>query len=135
MDDRAEWERRRREWEPTVEAGDAERYADLVTEDVVWLPPGRPPVVGRAAFREWLAPFLGGYSYRFSTSDVRARVADDRAMERGRFRSVMTPVGGGDAMAHDGTYVVLWRRDADGRWRIERYVDDTSLSAPGEGAR
>lgn len=128
VDSKQEWEHRRRQWEAVVNAGDLERYVDLVTTDLVWLPPGGAPILGRAAFREWLAPFLASFSYVFSTFDVRVRFAEGWAAEKAGFRSLMTPRSGGNPMAHQGTYAVLWRRDSDARWRIERYIDDTELS-------
>jgi ketosteroid isomerase-like protein len=35
----------------------------------------------------------------------------------------MEPLDGGTAREHDGRYFVLWHHEADGAWRIERYVD------------
>ena len=112
-------------WIKAVEATDVDAYAALVCEDVVWLPPGDTSVVGREAFRDWLAPFFGGYRYDFAVHDVQFRVADDWALERGRFLSRMTPRSGGEPVEHGGRFILLWRRDEDGTWRIERYVDDT----------
>ncbi len=36
---------RRETWIAAVNAGDAGRYAALVTEDVVWIPPSSEPLV------------------------------------------------------------------------------------------
>ena len=30
-------------------------------------------------------------------------------------------------MVHEGEYFIFWRRDGDGRWRIDRYADITGL--------
>lgn len=84
--------------------------------------------MGRSAFRDWVAPFLVRFNYEMSFSEVRHRVAGDWAAEKGRFRSLMTPRGGGEAMEHSGSYTLLWKREPDGTWRIERYVDDTRLN-------
>lgn len=123
---------RREAWVAAVGARDLDAYAELVTEDVVWLPPGQDAVVGRRAFRDWLRPFFEAYEYEFSVSEVRSRRAGSWAVERGRFSSRMRPAGGGSPMAHGGSYTILWRLDGDGAWRIERYVDDTDL-APARG--
>ena len=56
---------RRSAWISAVEAGVVENYAALVTEDVVWLPPYGTPVEGRAAFAQWLKPFMENYEYSF----------------------------------------------------------------------
>lgn len=114
---------RRREWIAAVNAGEAERYADLVTEDVVWLPPSGAPLIGRDAFRAWLEPFFRQYDYRFSVEPDQLRTFDGWCAEAGRFRSVLSSAAGAEPRAHEGRYLVLWRLDADGVWRIERYVD------------
>lgn len=38
-------------------------------------------------------------------------------------RSVLSSAAGAEPRAHEGRYLALWRLDADGVWRIERYVD------------
>lgn len=116
---------RQRSWIQAVNQTDLVAYADLVSEDVVWLPPGQTSIEGRKAFETWLAPFLERYSYEFSIDEPSFRMADDWALEKGGFRSLMTSRSGGEAMEHRGRFIVLWRRDDDAQWRIDRYVDDT----------
>ncbi len=116
-------------WIEVVTSGDVDAYADLVTEDVVWMPPHGPAVVGRAAFRSWLRPFFEEYAYEFSLEGVRSRASERWIAETGTFRSRMTPGGGGAAAEHGGRYLALWRRDA-GAWRIERYIDLGDLVGP-----
>ena len=114
---------RRQAWAERVSAGALEAYAELVSDDVVWLPPRGTPIVGRAAFTTWLAPFFARYAYQFSVEPTQVRAFDGWCAETGRFRSVLRERTGGEPMEHTGSYFVLWRRDADGAWRIERYVD------------
>lgn len=115
---------RRREWVAAVESGDVERYAALLTPDAEWIPTSGEALVGRDAFRAWVAPFMERYAYRSELDPDLVRVAGDRAVERGRFVSRMTPREGGRTASHEGRYVVIWRRDS-GAWRIDRYVDVT----------
>ena len=121
-------DRRRHEWITVVNNGSLDEYADLVAEDVVWLPPAGGALTGRKAFREWLRPFFTRYDYEFTVEPSEVRVFDGWCAELGRFRSVLS-TGGGDRQEHTGNYFVLWRLDADRTWRIERYVDGI-----GEGA-
>lgn len=114
---------RRREWMTVVNDGSLEDYADLVTDDLVWLPPAGEPLASREAFRAWLEPFFGRYDYDFSVEPVQIRAFDGWCAESGRFRSVLSERGGGAPQEHEGWYFVLWRLEADGVWRIERYVD------------
>lgn len=114
---------RRGEWMAAVNQGALDDYADLVTEDLVWLPPAGEPLTGRQAFRAWLEPFFARFDYLFSVEPVQVRAFDGWCAEAGRFRSVLTEKGGGAPQEHTGRYLVLWRLEPDGVWRIERYVD------------
>lgn len=115
----------RQAWIEAVNRTDLDAYADVVCEDVVWIPPGQDAVQGRVAFRDWLAPFFEAYGYAFDVEDSDVNMAGDWAVETGEFRSRMTSRESGETMEHAGRFVLLWRREDDGRWRIERYVDVT----------
>lgn len=116
----------RRRWVDVVNAGDAERYSQLLTPDAVWIPPGQPPVEGREAIREWLEPLFSRYKYRFSLRGSRVQLAGNWAVERGDFASQLTRKQGGAAHSRNGSYIVLWRQNEAGEWRIERYIDDST---------
>lgn len=113
-----------RRWLEVVNQSDLDGYVDLVADDVVWIPPGQEALQGRAAFRRWLDPFLSQFSYAMSVENVDIRVAGEWAVEKATFHSHLTPRAGGEAMHHTGRFIVLWRYDADGKWRIDRYIDD-----------
>lgn len=119
---------RRDEWIASVNDGDLERYAALVTQDVVWLPPSGDPIVGREGFKAWLEPFFGRYAYDFSLDHVRVRPCGSWCAELGEFRSVLSLSGEGEGQEHAGRYFALWRLEQDGEWRIERYVDISGLT-------
>lgn len=121
--------KRHQEWVEAVNNGNIDAYADLLAEEAVWIPPGSEPITGRKAFKEWLAPFMENYSYEFSITGEKIKAAGNRALERAKFTSRMTPESGGEPMTHSGTFTVLWHRDVDkdGRWYIERYIDDSDL--------
>lgn len=118
---------RHRHWIEAVNSRSLDAYAELVAEDVVWIPPVGPAIAGRQEFREWLRPFFGAYHYKYAPSNSRFLDAGDWVVESADFETQMTPVGGGPAMSHEGAYLVIWRRDSDGAWRIERYIDQGAL--------
>lgn len=115
----------RRQWVTVINAGDVESYARMLTRDAVWIPPGQPAVEGREAIRSWLEPFFRSYDCDFSLRGSRVQVAGDWAVERGSFASQLQHKEGGDPEQHRGTYLVLWRQNEAGEWRIERYIDDS----------
>lgn len=125
MNEIQEISRQRQKWIDVVNAGDGDRYAALLTADAVWLPPGMPAIRGKQAIRAWLEPFFEKFDYEFSISNEEVRVAGDYAIERAAFTSKLTLKTGGESMQHNGCYIVFWRQEPDGTWKIERYIDDT----------
>lgn len=120
--------KRHRQWIDIVNKGDVDRYAGLLTDDAVWIPPGQEPIRGPEAFKNWLSPFMKQYRYEFTISDERFLVSGNRALERARFRSEMiSRKEDGRVFTHSGTFTVFWYRDDKGQWYIERYIDDTGL--------
>lgn len=114
-------------WLKAVEHADLDGYVDLVVEDVVWIPPSGDAVQGRAAFRSWLEPFFEAYAYAMTIREADVRVAGEWAIENGVFSNRMTPRAGGEAMEHAGRFVALWHHEIDGRWRIDRYLDNSMV--------
>jgi uncharacterized protein (TIGR02246 family) len=118
-------DRRRQAWIAAVSEGNIDRYLEVLTEDIVWFPPGQPALSGRSAFSAWVGPFFRQYAYHFEVINPVVRLAGDWAVERGAFLSRLTPWSGGQPAEHSGFYILLWRREPDGFWRIERYIDET----------
>ena len=120
---------RHRRWIAIVNSRDLEGYVDLVTDDIVWIPPVGAAVVGRQGFRDWLKPFFSSYSYEYTSSDERYLDAGEWVVEYANFETRMTPLSGGGPMSHRGSYTAIWRRDSS-TWRIERYIDVGTLLRP-----
>ena len=118
----------RQQWIAAVNARDVDRYLELLTDDVVWLPPGQSALSGRRAFKAWVQPFFERYSYEFVITEPSVRLAGDWAVERGGFRTKMRSLDDGQTGRHAGTYLVLWRRESGDTWRIERYIDEAQAS-------
>jgi len=96
-----------------VLAGNADAAAESYTEDGVLLPPGAPPVQGRAGIREfWAGVDVAAFVLRTDALEV----AGERAAERGTWALTLRDPEGGE-QSHAGSYVVVWRRQ-DGAWRL-----------------
>jgi uncharacterized protein (TIGR02246 family) len=99
-------------------AADPDSVAALYTEDAWYLSPDDDVIRGRPAIREGFARFLGGFepgagpAIDFEILD--RNVAGDLATDIGYYR--MARRGGEPRRA--GKFVVVWKRGADGAWRI-----------------
>ena len=123
----ASLKQRHQAWLEAVNSGDLEGWGAVVTEDIVWIPPGQTVIEGREALAEWLRPFIEAYEYRFATTSQAVRMVGERALERSDYLSRVKPRSGGEELEHGGRYVALWRQE-EGRWYMERYVDVSEMA-------
>ena len=97
--------------------GDVDRFADLVAEDAVFF--GATKLEGREAVVAAWQPFLAknpALSLRWSPTDIEVSSSGDLGVSRGDYR--LTQIAeDGSVSAGVGTFVTVWKRSADGKWR------------------
>lgn len=110
-----------------LRTNDAEALFAYVADDVVMMPPGEEVIRGKDAMREWYAGFLSQYcTSSLILSDREVFVADHWAVELGTFEWGLTPAAGGIPVVDRGNYMQVWKPAADGRWRFEREIWNSS---------
>lgn len=114
-----------------VNSGDAEAWADCFTDDGVQMPPYFAANTGNAAIRGWCKGFMSMFGSQFSLTVEEVQVADEWAFERGLYEITLTPKAGGGPMKDKGKYITLYRRLADGAWKMARDIWNSDLPLPG----
>ena len=109
-------------------AGDAATIASLYTETAKMLPPDTTEIAGREAIQaEWQSWIDDGLKdLTLEAQEVEA--SGDLAYEIGSF-SLQAPTENNEMVTATGNYVVVWKRGADGDWRLHV---DTWNDAPAE---
>jgi len=104
-------------WISASRAGDVAAVLDLMTDDAVFMVPGREPF-GKEAFA---ASAHGLRTVQMEgTSDIRElHVLGDWAYLRNYLTVTVTPPDGAPIRRAGWTLTIL-RKDADGRWRLAR---------------
>jgi uncharacterized protein (TIGR02246 family) len=98
-------------------AGDMETLGSVYTEDAVLYPPGSV-IRGRAAIRRYFAPGPNRTNLAHAMTSERLTFDGDVAVDVGVWSNTLRR--GSDApQSAEGRYLVVWRREPDGRWRIE----------------
>lgn len=108
-------------WTSTTKAGDIETVLGLMAEDVVFLVPGQPPMIGKASFRAAAQAQSAQGSPQFEgTSEIQEiKVAGDWAYMWTRLTVVVTPPGGAASKRRSGHTLSILRKE-NGRWVIAR---------------
>jgi uncharacterized protein (TIGR02246 family) len=109
-------------------AGDAATIASHYSDTAKMLPPDATEIAGREAIQELWQGWLddGLKDLILKASEVEA--SGDLAYEIGSF-SRQAPAENNTTMTAAGNYVVVWKRGADGNWRLHV---DTWNDAPSE---
>jgi ketosteroid isomerase-like protein len=109
--------------------GDIDSLSSLFSEDAWQMPPNSAPLVGRAAIHEFWSQAIqwGKWEFLLQTQDV--EVSGTIAVERGKYELKFTagPAAPSRMASFEdrGNYLVHWRHESDGHWRI---VGDAPVS-------
>ena len=114
-------------WMAATQAGDTQTILGLMTDDVLFLRPGHPPMT-KAAF---VATSAGQLKPEAPTIEAQSEVQEievfgDRAFMWTKLSVVMTPPQGGPPHTRAGQTLSILKKQG-GRWRVFR---DANLLAP-----
>lgn len=114
-------------WIAATKVGDIDKVLSLMSDDVVFLMPGRP-VMRKPGFAAAARAQAGTSAPAFDgTSEIQEiRVLGDWAFMWAKLTVVVTPAGGGSPITRSGHTLSVLRKD-NGRWVLAR---DANMLAP-----
>ncbi|HEX7022801.1 MAG TPA: DUF4440 domain-containing protein [Trueperaceae bacterium] len=111
-----------------LRVNDLETFMSYVAEDVIFMPPGEPPVRGREAVRSWMTGFLAQFrTSSLTLADREVLVGGGWAVELGTFEWALQPAAGGSPVVDRGNYMQVWKEQGDKTWRFAREVYNSSV--------
>jgi uncharacterized protein (TIGR02246 family) len=114
-------------------AGDAAAAAALYRDDAIEMPPGKPPVRGRAAIEAYYRELFSGCRFvEFNFKNEQAQASGEVGYVVGVSRVSLTPAGG-PPVHEAGKYLVVLKRSG-GAWRVAYAIhnaDQALAAAPG----
>ena len=108
------------QWNADWEAKDAKRVASHYAPDATVMVPGAAAVKGPDAIAETLARLFAdpNIGFQFAAEKVGVAKSDDLAYARGPFRLTLKDPQGGPPLVRTGSYIRVYRRQADGGWLV-----------------
>ncbi len=104
-------------WMVASRNGDLDTVLSLMTDDVVFMVPGRNPF-GKEAFAA-ASQAMAGTRMEGTSEIVELQVLGEWAFIRNRIEVTATPTDGA-SIRRSGYTLTLLRKEADGRWRLAR---------------
>ena len=116
------------EWTKAAAAKNVDQVIDFYADDASMFVPNEPIAMGKPAIRvEWTKLTTNpGYALTFSPSRVDVAKAGDMAYEFGVY-SLMLNGPDGKPMNDRGKYVVVWKKQTDGKWKVVADIINTDL--------
>jgi uncharacterized protein (TIGR02246 family) len=112
----------RRAWLDAVKAGDAERLAAMVTDDVVIVHGNGRCVHGRDELKADFRKGFETFSIEQNVSAIEVVVRGRWAFEISEVESTLIPRLGGESTSVHSTTIVGLNRQPDGSWKVGRVL-------------
>ena len=115
-----------------VNRGDAAAGAAAYTDDAILMPHNHSPLEGKQAIEKYLAEIgsqLQASNLQLSISEV--DVQGDTTIVRGTYSSSFTVPGTNAPMEDRGKTLNVWKRQADGSWKLHRDIWNSNMPIPG----
>ena len=124
--------RARAQLEEAYNRRDVAGLVTILTDDVVFLPPGAPAMVGRdsvvamhqASFRQ----ASDQYTSTLDHSSDEIIMAGIWVMDMGTYVATITPADGGERSTYDHKYIYIWARQSDGSYKLSRAIANPTPS-------
>jgi uncharacterized protein (TIGR02246 family) len=113
-------------WMAASKAGDLATALSFMSDDVVFMVPGRPPF-GKEDFAA-ASKGMAGVQIDGTSEIVELQVLGDWAWMRNRLRLTITPPGG-KPMVRSGYTLTILRKQGDGNWVIARDANLLALES------
>jgi uncharacterized protein (TIGR02246 family) len=113
-------------WGKASTAGDLTAQLNLMTHDVAFLTPGRPPM-RREEFATQFRAMMEIVTLKVRSNIQEITISGDLAVCWNLLEVSITPIEGGEIRKHAGNVLTVLARGIDGQWRIWR---DANLLTP-----
>ena len=98
--------------------GDLDAYMDTIAEDAIWMPPGRPPLVGKEEIRNWYN--FDDIKFSFTLSLEEIEIHGDFAFTRSKRKGKWVNKTTGETTRAESNTINMYKRQPDGSWKTHR---------------
>jgi uncharacterized protein (TIGR02246 family) len=119
-------------YDSTVTAGQAEEWMSLFSDDIIWMNPDQPALVGKDAVRVSVEPLFADLDNEHISTVDEISVAGNWAFVRTTYTWRFTPKAGGETSELLGKQVFILMRQIDDNWRITRAIWNKTDPAPAQ---
>jgi ketosteroid isomerase-like protein len=123
------------QWSKAAGAKDVDKTVSYYSTDAIVMPPNAPSATTKEAIRTLWKDLLmsPGAAISWKTTKVEVAQSGDIAYSSGTYELTMNDAGG-KPVPDRGKYLVVWKKQADGKWKCgaDIWNSDLPASAPAE---
>ena len=119
----------RDEWVKDLHDKQLDRFVMLYTPDAAFLPPNGERISGRPAIRDLTRNVMGIYTSSLVFHSITVEHSGDLAYDSGDFRETLLKLSDGSTSEGKGNYLMVFKRQPDGKWLIAQQVWTESAPA------
>lgn len=116
-DDRERIQQLTEAWDEYDNTGDVTVVEDILAEDVVFMPPGESPIVGKENAIEWMAPHTEDRDWDIDQRPEDIFVSGDLAVVRIAITGTRVPEESDEPVDVSTKVVDVYRKDAEEGWK------------------
>jgi len=106
----------------TATAEDLDAWIDHFAEDIIAMPPNEATIKGKEVLRQWGQPFFDQFNQEELVTIKEIEVSGNWAFARFPYTLKLTPKGGGETFQANGKAIYIFRRQADGTWKVSHAI-------------
>ena len=115
------------QWSKVASAKDLDKTVSFYADDAVVLPPNQAAIMTKEGIRNLWKGFLESLTdISWKTTRVETAKSGDRAYLVGTYEMTMK-----DGSKDKGKYCEVWKKQADGKWKVTTDMFSSDLPAPG----
>ena len=99
----------------------------LYAEDATLMPPNQAAIQGKTPIQAWIEAYPPISNLQEQSLEIEGQ--GNLAYDRGTYSMTVTHVGAKPTEDH-GKYLTIWRKQADGSWKISRAIYNSDLPLP-----
>ena len=103
-----------------INSNDLESIMAVMTDDVVFMAPDTPRMVGKDAVRPWVAGYLEAFSTQWEKTTLEFVVCGEWAFEQYSYAHTDAARDSGELTVGAGKGLIVYRLEDDGVWRVAR---------------
>ncbi len=120
------------QWSKATGTNSAEQFVSYFADDASLLPPNVATLTGKEAIQKWATELMAmpGMAVSWQPTKAEASRGGDLGFTLGTYEMTLNDAKGKPMKDH-GKYLTVWKKQADGSWKVAVDTFNSDLPAPG----